>query len=97
MANIVITPAELRSCATNLETYLEDYNKRIEQINTKLLDVISRWEGAAHDEFLRQYIEDLYPFLNYDIPNVVSTLISELTGVADAVDNTDAEVMDSLK
>ncbi len=96
MANIVITPAELRDCATNLGIYLEDYKEHIDGVNTRIEDIEKRWSGAAHDEFLKQFIEDFKPFLNDDIPNVVETLISELNGVAQAIDDTDAEIADSL-
>ena len=96
MANIVITPAELRDCAKNLGTYLEDYKTHVSAVNDKIDDIEKRWSGAAHDEFLKQFTDDFKPFLNDDIPNVVDTLISELNGVAKAIDDTDAEIADSL-
>ncbi|MBQ8489999.1 MAG: hypothetical protein IJ535_09500 [Pseudobutyrivibrio sp.] len=96
MANIVITPSELRECAQNLEKLLDEYKEHIEAVDKRMLMAEVAWLGKAKDEVYKQYYEELQPFLKDDIPNVVDTLVEELYGVAQAIDDTDEEIASSL-
>ncbi len=97
MAQIRITPEELRNAAGFLEQRLESINGEVGQLKSKIDEVSGDWEGAAQSSFIETFENDMYPILRDTLPQVIEGICGQLTGAADAIEQADAEVAKAFK
>ena len=97
MAQIRITPEELRSGADFLEQKLEAINAEVAALKGKIDEVTGNWEGAAQSSFLATFENDMYPILKTTLPEVITGIVAQMDGAADAIEQTDAEVAKAFR
>ena len=93
MAQIRITPEELRNGADFLEQKLEAINAEVAALKGKIDEVTGNWEGAAQSSFVETFENDMYPILKDTLPEVITGIVAQMDGAADAIEQTDAEVV----
>ena len=97
MAQIRITPEELRNGADFLEQKLEAINAEVAALKSKIDEVTGNWEGAAQSSFVETFENDMYPILKDTLPEVITGIVAQMDGAADAIEQTDAEVAKAFK
>lgn len=97
MAQIRITPEELRDAADFLDTSREEISEKIISVENKVTDVAERWEGAAKSSFIDGFSNDMLPLLKNDFPSILEGLAAQLRGAADAIETADEEVANAFK
>ena len=97
MAQIRITPEELRNGADFLEQKLEAINAEVAAIKAKIDEVTGNWEGAAQSSFVETFENDMYPILKETLPEVVTGIVAQMDGAADAIEQTDEEVAKAFR
>ena len=97
MAQIRITPEELRSGASFLTERLSEINSEVEQLKSKIDEVTGNWEGAAQSAFVQTFDSDMYPILKDTLPQVIEGLVAQLNGAADAIEQADEEVAKAFR
>ena len=97
MAQIRITPEELREAADFLEEKLSEMNDIVSLIHSKIQDVEGNWEGAAQSTFVDSFDNDMYPILKDTLPQVIEGIAGQLDGAADALEQADEEIAKAFK
>ena len=97
MAQIRITPEELRSAADFLEQKLEAINTEVSALKGKIDEVSGNWEGAAQSSFIDTFENDMYPILRDTLPQVIEGISGQLDGAADAIEQADEDVAKAFK
>ena len=97
MAQIRITPEELRDAATFLDGSREDIAEKIAAVESKVNEVANNWEGAAQSSFIDSFTNDMLPLLKTDFPSVLEGVAEQLRGAAEAIETADAEVANAFK
>lgn len=97
MAQIRITPEELRNGADFLEQKLEAINAEVSALKGKIDEVTGNWEGAAQSSFIQTFESDMYPILKDTLPEVITGIAAQLDGAAEAIEQADAEVAKAFK
>ena len=97
MAQIRITPEELRSAADFLEQKLEAINAEVSALKGKIDEITANWEGSAQSSFIDTFDNNMYPILKDTIPEVITGIAAQLDGAADAIEQADAEVAKAFK
>ena len=97
MAQIRITPEELRNGADFLEQKLEAINAEVAALKGKIDEVTGNWEGAAQSSFVDTFENDMYPILKDTLPEVIIGIVAQMDGAADAIEQTDAEVAKAFR
>ena len=97
MAQIRITPEELRNGADFLEQKLEAINAEVAALKGKIDEVTGNWEGAAQSSFVETFENDMYPILKDTLPEVITGIVVQMDGAADAIEQTDAEVAKAFR
>lgn len=92
MAQIRITPEELRNGANFLGQKLEAINAEVSALKGKIDEVTGNWEGAAQSSFIQTFESDMYPILKDTLPEVINGIAAQLNGAAEAIEQADAEV-----
>ena len=70
MAQIRITPEELREGASFLLQKMEAVIDEVNEIKSKVDAVASEWEGAAQNSFVAAF-ESMLPTLQKDFPEII--------------------------
>jgi len=96
MAQIRITPQELRDGATFLGERKSQIVDEVGSIISKIDEIANNWEGAAQSAFLEAF-ETMKPILKEQFPEVVEGIMSQLNGAAEAIEQTDLEVSKAFK
>lgn len=55
------------------------------------------WEGAAQSSFVETFENDMYPILKDTLPEVITGIVAQMDGAADAIEQTDAEVAKAFR
>ena len=97
MAQIKITPEELREAADFLDTSREEISEKIGAVESKVKTVANNWEGAAQSSFLDSFESDMLPLLKNDFPSVLEGIAAQLRGAADAIEQADEEVANAFR
>ena len=97
MAQIRITPEELRDAADFLEQRLEAINTEVASLHDKIEEVAGNWEGAAQSSFVDTFENDMYPILRDTLPQVVEGISGQLDGAADTIEQADQEIAKAFK
>ncbi|MDR1013756.1 MAG: WXG100 family type VII secretion target [Coriobacteriales bacterium] len=94
---IRITPDDLRRTNKKLATYSTDIGNIARRVNKDLDTLVSSWDGAARDTFLSTYNREYRKLLTTQIPELLAGLGKQLAGVADSLEQTDADLASQLK
>lgn len=97
MAQIRITPEELRGAADFLEQKLEAINGEVSALKGKIDKITANWEGSAQSSFIDTFDNNMYPILKDTLPEVITGIAAQLDGAADAIEQADAEVAKAFK
>lgn len=97
MAQIRITPEELRGAADFLEQKLEAINGEVSALKGKIDEITANWEGSAQSSFIDTFDNNMYPILKDTLPEVITGIAAQLDGTADAIEQADAEVAKAFK
>ncbi len=97
MAQIRITPEELRNGAKYLQERLTAISQEVASLKSKVDEVTGNWEGAAQSSFIETFEGDLYPILKDTVPQVLEGIIAQMNGAADAIEQADAEVANAFR
>lgn len=97
MAQIRITPEELREGASFLEQRLESINNEVNQLDQRINQVAGNWEGAAKSSFLDTYQSKMSPVLRQSLPECIQGICSQLRASADAIESADEGVASSIR
>ena len=97
MAQIRITPEELRGATDFLEQKLEAINGEVSALKGKIDEITANWEGSAQSSFIDTFDNNMYPILKDTLPEVITGIAAQLDGAADAIEQADAEVAKAFK
>ena len=97
MAQIRITPEELRDAADSLAQRLEAINAEVSSLHDKIQEVAGNWEGAAQSSFIDTFENDMYPILRDTLPQVVEGIAGQLDGAADTIEQADEEIAKAFR
>ena len=97
MAQIRVTPEELRNAANFLMQRLDAINNEVTSLHDKITEVTDNWEGASQSSFVETFESDMYPILRDTLPQVVEGISGQLNGAADAIEQADEEVAKAFK
>ena len=97
MAQIKITPEELREGANVLDSVRETIGEQVTTAENKVNEVAGNWEGAAQSSFMESFTSDMLPMLKNDFPSVLEGLSAQLRGAADAIEQADEEVANAFR
>ena len=91
---ITITPQELITSAGSFNVKADEIRDILQYLQTEVNNLESTWDGAAQDQFFAQYSE-MQTTLN-QFPEVLDGIASQLTAVAQTIEETDAELASRL-
>ncbi|MCI9143836.1 MAG: WXG100 family type VII secretion target [Lachnospiraceae bacterium] len=94
---IMMTPQELNDGAVFLRQRMEAMNEEVASLRNRIEDVASRWEGAAQESFIEQFMGDMYPILSETLPQIIEGLASELDAAANAIRETDESLASAFR
>lgn len=97
MAQIRITPEELRDGADFLEQRLEAINSEVSALKAKIDEVAGNWEGAAQSSFIETFTNNMYPVLNDTLPEVITGIVTQLDSAANTIEQTDEEIAKTFR
>ena len=94
---IMMTPQELNDGAVFLRERMEAMNEEVASLRNRIEDVASRWEGAAQESFIEQFMGDMYAILSETLPQIIEGLASELDAAANAIRETDESLASAFR
>ena len=94
---IMMTPQELNDGAVFLRERMEAMNEEVASLRNRIEDVASRWEGAAQESFIEQFMGDMYPILSETLPQIIEGLASEMDAAANAIRETDESLASAFR
>ena len=97
MAQIRITPEELRDGGKFLEQRLDAINLEVSALKSKIDEVAGNWEGAAQSSFIQTFESDMYPILKDTLPQVITGIVSQLKGAADTIEKADSDIASAFR
>lgn len=97
MAQIKITPEELRDAADFLDTSRGEISDKIDAVESRVNAVADNWEGAAQSSFIDSFEGDMLPLLKNDFPSILEGIAAQLRGAADAIEQADEEVASAFR
>lgn len=92
---ITITPQELLDAASTFTQQAGDIKDILSSLRTLVDNLESTWDGAAQDQFFIAY-EEMNTTLE-QFPEVLEGIGTQLTTVAQTLEETDQALADSLK
>ena len=95
-SGIRMTPQELRDGATYLEQRKAECMDLLAQMNSKVGEVTSNWEGAAQNSFVETF-QELYNQISKALPQTVEGIENMLKGAADGLEQADAQIASSIR
>lgn len=97
MAQIRMTPEELRNAANFIREKEQAITTEVNSLKSKIDEVTSNWEGAAQSSFIETFEGNLYPVLRDTVPEVMQGLNAQLNGAADALEQADEQVAQAFR
>ena len=95
MAQIRITPEELREGSSFLLQKMEAVIGEVNEIKSKVDAVAAEWEGAAQNSFVVAF-ESILPTLQKDFPEIIEGISTQLTVAADTLEEADNQISQSF-
>ncbi|MBQ8489997.1 MAG: WXG100 family type VII secretion target [Pseudobutyrivibrio sp.] len=97
MAQIRITPEELREGASFIQQKEEAINQEVAALKAKIDEITGNWEGAAQSSFIETFESDMYPIMKDTLPEVLEGIASQMNGAADALEQADEEIANAFR
>ena len=97
MAQIRITPEELREGASFIQQKEEAINQEVAALKAKIDEITGNWEGAAQSSFIETFEGDMYPIMKDTLPGVLEGIASQMNGAADALEQADEEIANAFR
>ena len=94
---ILMTPQELNDGAKFLLQRLDAMQRETQQLNSRVNDIMSRWEGASQQAFFQRYTDELFPVLDRVMPDVINALAQKLDAAANAIRDTDQQIASAFR
>lgn len=94
---ILMTPAEVRECATFMNTTAENIMSEVDSINSRVNEVVANWEGASQVAFNETWQSMYQPALHETFPETIRSLSEMLKTAADTLEQTDETIASSMK
>ena len=94
---IRITPSELRDASEFLKQRLDAITNEANALKAKLDDIGERWEGEARTTFFEIFDDEMWPVFNDKLPELIQGIASQLNSTAQAMEDTDSQIADSLR
>jgi WXG100 family type VII secretion target len=94
---ILMTPQELNDGSQFLLQKLSTLQSEVQQLNQRVRDIESRWEGASKQAFIQRYESELYPVLEKVMPDVINALAQKLDAAANAIRDTDQQIASAFR
>ncbi len=91
---ITITPEELRDSSTMFNNKAEEITQILNDLRSEVDSLEATWDGAAQDAFFQSY-EEMQSTLE-QFPVILEGIASQLTSVADTLEDTDEQLSQSL-
>ena len=95
MAQIRITPEELREGSSFLLQKMEAVVGEVNESKSKVDAVAAEWEGAAQNSFVAAF-ESMLPTLQKDFPEIIEGISTQLTVAADTLEEADNQISQSF-
>lgn len=95
MAQIRITPEELRESATFLGQKEESIGNEVQALKQRINSTTANWEGAAQNSFVQTF-EQLLPVLEQQLPQTIEGIIAMLNGAANTLEEADQQISSSF-
>ena len=76
---------------------LDARNRKLVSFKALFHFVTGNWEGAAQSSFVETFENDMYPILKDTLPEVITGIVAQMDGAADAIEQTDAEVAKAFR
>lgn len=95
MAQIRITPEELRESATFLGQKEESIGNEVQALKQRINNTTANWEGAAQNSFVQTF-EQLLPVLEQQLPQTIEGIIAMLNGAANTLEEADQQISSSF-
>lgn len=94
-ARITITPEELRTASTNFANKAGELREILNYLRQQVTSLEATWDGAAQDQFFITFEEMAKTMEQF--PEVVDGIGTQLTAVANTLEQTDEELASSLR
>lgn len=94
MANIKVTPEELRSQGQALQGFSEETQSLLQRVASKIAEIDGGWDGLAQSGYL-----EMYNKMNESLkqmPELLSALSQATIGAADAFSQVDEQLSSSF-
>lgn len=92
--NIVMSPDELRTSATNIDGNRDTIVATLQALDTTITNVTEGWQGAAQCSFLESYAEMKKILDNF--PGVLEGISAQLNTSAQIIEDADAQLAQAL-
>ncbi len=96
MAQIRITPEELRAGAGSLNTLAETIIDNLTELNSIVTGVTDNWEGAAQTAYLDNFNELLGQFKE-SFPPAIQGLGEQMNATADSLEEADEQIASAFR
>ncbi len=91
MAQIRITPDELKQGSSFLVTKMNTIVSEVSAIESRVNAIAGEWEGAAQGAFVNAFHEML-PMLKEKFPEIVQGIADQLQGAAETLEQADTDI-----
>lgn len=95
MAQIKLTPEELRASATQYTNGSESINEVLQRLTNEQATISANWDGSAFDSFEEQFNE-LSPKIT-QFAQLLQDINAQLVKVADIVEQTDQDIAAQIR
>lgn len=95
-SSIRMTPQELRDGAIYLEQRKAECMDLLGQMNTKVNEITSNWEGSAQNSFVETF-QELYNQISQALPQTVEGIENMLNGAADGLEQADEQIASAFR
>lgn len=94
---IRITPEDLRDASVYLQERLDAMTTEATSLKAKLDEIGANWEGAARTTFFDVFDTDMWPVLSTNLPDLITGIMAQLNGTAQAMEDADTEISNKLR
>lgn len=92
MTNIRVSPEQLRTAASTLETQKGEAEGTLNQMLQTVNNLSGEWTGLAQVDYAQRFNEDV-PKMQANLRELIEDLIRELRRIADVFEQTDRDVV----
>ena len=94
---ILMTPSEVRECATFMNTTADNIMSEVDSINSRVNEVVANWEGASQAAFNETWQSMYQPALHESFPETIRSLSEMLKTAADTLEQTDETIASGMR